>query len=598
LTLISLLLGASSAMAQLRLCGLCSGHFLVEQADYPYSEDIESDDVVVSSSTFQSLVSGCTANSEVNGVNYSSGTRTNAQIRGYVEIRSGSPGVRYEVRFKREDQATDDGWFVRQVKSGGFEQGEFFFSTVANVGAGRYKYHMEMRVLDPGQSITVAARWMSIQGVPADAAPGLPGRYPTDSQVEFEPYTITGNWSPAILPTITFHNTEPVDIVAQAYVEVTSGTPGDRVSFGFQLDSEPARRTSNAVVPNAIPGFATREGINITDHLESVPLGTHTLKLWAVSRSGNPVTVAARALQFISFPMDNGQNGLRFSRIQSWGPTVIESSKRPDESPLSQTGLPAGYWYAVTGEVTIPASPVENLNWTGEGYVEVLGRSGSWAVQRAEMMVETYHTTPGSGLEVTDMMWVPVTIRPGGGHIYFFTEAFNFDNRYGNKMRIWMRQAWPNAGDTFTVGEVYASMKLVPMTNGQCTYRSSSQPPPAETPTMLYTLPPCRTLDTRASTPLDAGTFRNVQISGVCGVPSGAKAAALNVTSAYPVASGTLRLYPTGIALPNIISSAYRANKARATGTVVKVSPSGFLTIYNDGPNSVHVIIDVTSYFR
>ncbi|HYC92432.1 MAG TPA: hypothetical protein VEO54_24705 [Thermoanaerobaculia bacterium] len=162
--------------------------------------------------------------------------------------------------------------------------------------------------------------------------------------------------------------------------------------------------------------------------------------------------------------------------IWSSGPTVINSSVKPLQSPLSGAGEPAGYWYPVTAEVSIPSSAADNLNWTGGGFIEVLGRSGSWNVQRAEMMIETYHVDPVGGLRVTDMMWVPVSIPPGRGYIYFFSEAFNYNNRYGNKMRIWMRQAWPNTDgpphdDTFTIGKVYAAMKLVPMTNGRCTYR-------------------------------------------------------------------------------------------------------------------------------
>jgi len=478
LAAILLLFGAATSYAQYP-CGNCTGHFLVEQSDFPYSEDILLSNVpLTSASGWQTVLTGCATKSNVN---YSSNVRTNAQLRAYLEVMSGTPGVRYEVRFTRSDQpGLEYGWFVRQVKSSGFSQGEFFFTALRNVEAGSFAYQFDVRVLDPGQTVTFGARWMSAQGAPSDGvAPGLASRYPADSQNGSGSYTITGTWSADILPTITFTNTEPVDLFPDAYIEITGGTAGDQLSFGFGLDSEPSsRRTSDAAVPTTFPGYSTREGINIADHLENVPAGTHTLRLWAINRNGRPVTVAARALQFASFPKNNGTNHLQLTQYPLPAPyvhpatTVINSGVVPAQSPKGQTGAPYGYWYPVTAEFSMAADPnAPSLNWTGEGFIEILGRSGTWTDTRADMMVETYqYDTILKKYVTTDMMWVPINIPPGRGQIYFFTEAFSWGTGYENKIRVWMRKVVPEAGATFTVGKVYSAVKLVPMTNGQCTY--------------------------------------------------------------------------------------------------------------------------------
>lgn len=122
----------------------------------------------------------------------------------------------------------------------------------------------------------------------------------------------------------------------------------------------------------------------------------------------------------------------------------------------------------------------------------------------------------------------------------------------------------------------------------------SSAPPAAS----LYTITPCRVLDTRDSTPIAAGAARTVQLTGLCTVPTAARAAAINVTSVLPAGSGHLTLYPADIARPNTIVTAYRIGRTRATSAIIRLSPSGSLTLYNNGTSAVDVIIDVTSYFR
>ncbi len=136
--------------------------------------------------------------------------------------------------------------------------------------------------------------------------------------------------------------------------------------------------------------------------------------------------------------------------------------------------------------------------------------------------------------------------------------------------------------------------------------------PPDITPRQLYTLTPCRLLDTRlaADQPapgslggpgVAANGERIITAFGRCGIPAGARALTANVTVADPPALGDLRLYPGDSGAPNTSVLNFSANKTRANNAILQLSASGTgtLAIRNDTPSAaVHVIIDVSGYFQ
>ena len=121
---------------------------------------------------------------------------------------------------------------------------------------------------------------------------------------------------------------------------------------------------------------------------------------------------------------------------------------------------------------------------------------------------------------------------------------------------------------------------------------------------MLYTVTPCRLLDTRNPTgpyggpAAGPGAIRSVDVAGQCGVPLTAKAVVLNVTAVAPPSGGWLTLFPGASALPNSSTINYRTGKTRANNAVVSLSGGGVLNFYNSGPNAVEVIIDISGYFQ
>jgi hypothetical protein len=138
--------------------------------------------------------------------------------------------------------------------------------------------------------------------------------------------------------------------------------------------------------------------------------------------------------------------------------------------------------------------------------------------------------------------------------------------------------------------------------------------PPARAagPLQFYSVSPCRVVDTRkpagpnAGPVLQADQTRPFPIQGLCGVPVGAKAVALNVTAVVPNGAGFLTLYPTGISQPVVSNINFNAGEpAIANGAIVPLADqalhaqdlSVFARVAATG-GTVHMVLDVTGYFQ
>jgi len=129
--------------------------------------------------------------------------------------------------------------------------------------------------------------------------------------------------------------------------------------------------------------------------------------------------------------------------------------------------------------------------------------------------------------------------------------------------------------------------------------------PGAPQPTRLFTVTPCRLLDTRnpvgayGGPALASGRSRSVIVRGQCGVPSTAQAVAVNVTVTRPTAMGNLTVYPSDVAPPLASMLNYAAGQTRANGAVVGLSGSGALSILaSQAAGNAHVVLDLTGYFE
>lgn len=131
--------------------------------------------------------------------------------------------------------------------------------------------------------------------------------------------------------------------------------------------------------------------------------------------------------------------------------------------------------------------------------------------------------------------------------------------------------------------------------------------PPTPRPLRLYTLTPCRIVDTRqpggayTGPGLAAGQIRHFTIGGQCGIPFTARSVVFNVTVDYPTAPGDLRLYPGRESLPWSSTINFSANQTRANNATIPLAGngSGHMSVKNDqGVGTVHLILDAYGYYE
>ncbi len=148
---------------------------------------------------------------------------------------------------------------------------------------------------------------------------------------------------------------------------------------------------------------------------------------------------------------------------------------------------------------------------------------------------------------------------------------------------------------------------VTPTRTPSATPTRTPTPPTGLSGMAFHTLAPCRVMDTRGPTgplggpALFAGEIRTITVVGVCGIPSAARAVAVNVTVTGPTSDGNVRLYPGGSPLPGTSTINFRTGQTRANNAIVSlpVSGAGTISIKNDqGPGSVHLIVDVTGHFQ
>jgi hypothetical protein len=127
----------------------------------------------------------------------------------------------------------------------------------------------------------------------------------------------------------------------------------------------------------------------------------------------------------------------------------------------------------------------------------------------------------------------------------------------------------------------------------------------APVPGDFYSVTPCRMVDTRnASGPLggpalQSGAMRTFVVTGVCGVPSSAKALSVNLAVTQPIAAGYLSLLPGDQSVvPAISAINYAPGQTRANNAIARlaIDGSGGLKVFS--ASSVHFILDVNGYFE
>jgi hypothetical protein len=123
-------------------------------------------------------------------------------------------------------------------------------------------------------------------------------------------------------------------------------------------------------------------------------------------------------------------------------------------------------------------------------------------------------------------------------------------------------------------------------------------------PRRLYTLTPCRLADTRNTAGpwggpyMSAGQARTFTAWYRCGVPSTARALAMNVSVTAPGAPGYLSLCAAGSTAQPTSALNFSAFQTRTNNAHVSLGGSGDLTVLLGSAGAAHVILDVVGYWE
>ena len=121
----------------------------------------------------------------------------------------------------------------------------------------------------------------------------------------------------------------------------------------------------------------------------------------------------------------------------------------------------------------------------------------------------------------------------------------------------------------------------------------------------FFTVTPCRVVDTReppgprGGPALECLVRRDVNLTGVCGVPSGVVAVAANVTVVQPSQGGHLKGFAPAFNAPLTSLLNFAPGRERADNAILRLGPFGDLTLLCGmlSAGNIHVVIDVVGYF-
>jgi subtilisin family serine protease len=156
------------------------------------------------------------------------------------------------------------------------------------------------------------------------------------------------------------------------------------------------------------------------------------------------------------------------------------------------------------------------------------------------------------------------------------------------------------ASGTYTVSLTVTDNDLAQVTVTKVLHLTNAPPPAAEN---FFSLAPCRVLDTRTTTILSNNVQRVIPVTGVCGIPAGAKAVSFNVTAVGPTGPGYFQFYPG----TSSVSSA-TTSTIDFTSSVPLLTNNAILPLGTDGtlavnpqiafsPGQVNLLLDVDGYF-
>jgi len=401
---------------------------------------------------------------------------------------------------------------------------------------------------------------------------------------------------------------------------------------------------ANNILHARLPGIddvatasSTTPALNSTVQLDTAP-GTATTWEWKIFRrpAGSIAELSATNIRNPTFAPDvddlfvlllraEGSGGVRFSTVDvtpaGCAPLASVVATVPSQNVcINSTGATASV--AVSGGGTL----AYQWGWraTSGGAITAIGgaTSATYVLNGADfgsagtkLLVVTVTPSCGPPLvsnQIPISVTTPPTVTLSASSGVFANGPHNFASVAAYPGGTY---TWSIANGTINSGQGTRSIEYTASASGEvtlgvqvavggCTVSAGATVPIIERApgaVLLYTVTPCRVFDTRVTAPaLASNATRTVAVTGVCGVPSSAKAVVINLTAVAPGGMGWLTVFPADQALPATSTLNYAPAKTRANNAIVPLSTLGALKVYNynNTASAMHFILDVAGYLE
>ncbi len=328
-----------------------------------------------------------------------------------------------------------------------------------------------------------------------------------------------------------------------------------------------------------VPAGATAVALNLTG--TQVTAGTH-LTVWPAGRP-RPETAV------LNLRPGRTAASLVVAGLGDGGATSVRNLA----GEVSLVADVVGYWTRSAGALYHPVVPARLLDTrTATDGAQRLDDQETRGLQvRGRAGVPASAT--GVALNVTSVGAVQpgfVTVTPSGAR--GATSSVNYAKGETVPNRVITGLSAGGAVDLFVAGSTHVLVDVVGWYGPSSVAGGSA-----------YTaLTPSRLVDSRIGTGTPKGPFgpkttRDVQATGVGGVPAGATAVVLSLTATGPTASQTfVAAFPDGTALPGTSDLNLVRGETRSNLAIVPLSGAGRLSLYNEG-GTTEVIADVLGYY-
>ena len=277
--------------------------------------------------------------------------------------------------------------------------------------------------------------------------------------------------------------------------------------------------------------------------------------------------------------------------------------------------VPAGS----SGAITVFASSTTHVILDVNGYFVPAGQAGALAFYPVSpcRVLDTRNTTgPLAGPSLAGGQSRTFPIRSAFAcNIPSQAEAYSLNLAAVPSGPLGFLTAWPTgqarplaASLNASTGSVTANASIVPAgSNGSIDVFASAATDlvidingyfaaPASGGLSLYSVPPCRALDTRIPLGTPAGSgVRDVQVSAAgCGIPTSAPALVLGVTVVPAGILGYLTLWAQGQTQP-VVASLNAQDGAITSNLAIVPSNDGWISSFATSPT--HMVIDISGFF-